>query len=125
LEQAKWAICTRQWDKARVLCAAVLDNDVTNADALLMMGLVHESCGLNQPGKAMEYYGKLVAIEANSAAAFTGLIHQYRLHIEAKRYAEALRVGQLIEQRYPRNSGCIRGGVHAAAVTEPSGTDQQ
>ncbi len=37
-------------------------------------------------------------------AAPAGLVHQYRMNIEAKRYAEALRIGKLIEQRYPRNT---------------------
>jgi len=104
LEQAKWALSMRQFAKAGDLCASILAKDAKDVEALLMMGLLHESCCLNQPDKVMEYYGRLAAIENNSSAAFTGLVHQYRLHIEAKRYAEALRVGRLIEQRYPRNA---------------------
>ncbi|HET6428989.1 MAG TPA: hypothetical protein VFJ30_11290, partial [Phycisphaerae bacterium] len=104
LEQAKWALSMRQFDKARDLCAGVLDKEAGNVEALLVMALLHESCCLNQPDKAMEYYGRLAAIEDNPSAAFTGLVHQYRLHIDAKRHADALRTGRLIERRYPRNS---------------------
>lgn len=104
LERAKWAMSVREWDKVRDLCAGVLERDAKNVEALLIMGLLHEPCCLNQPDKALEYYGKLAAIEENPPAAFTGLIHQYRLHIEAKRYAEALRVDKVIQERYPRNA---------------------
>ncbi len=108
LEQAKWAMCLRQWDKARDLCADILDKDAANAEALLMMGLLHESCCLNQPEKAMEYYVRLAAIDNNVPAALAGLIHQYRLHVEAKRYSDALRVGRLVQERYPRNTSSER-----------------
>lgn len=104
LERAKWALSMRRFDKSRELCAAVLEGDANNVEALLVMALLHESCCLNQPDRAMEYYGRLVAVEDNPAARFMGLVHQYRLHIDAKRYADALRVGRLIEQRYPRNA---------------------
>ena len=104
LEQAKGATSMRQWEKARQFCAAALEKDPASPEAMLLMGLVHESYGLNQPDKAIEYYGRLAAIKDNPPAALAGLMHQYRLHIEAKRYADALRVGKLIEQRYPRNT---------------------
>jgi tetratricopeptide (TPR) repeat protein len=104
LEQAKGAASMRQWEKARGLCANALEKDPASAEAILLMGLLHESCCLNQPDKALEYYARLAAVENNPPAAFTGLVHQYRMNIEAKRYAEALRVGKLIERDYPRNS---------------------
>ena len=104
LEQAKAAAAMKQWQTARDLAAAALDKDPKCPEALLMMGLLHESCCLNEPDKAIECYGRLAAIKDNPPAAFAGLVHQYRLQIEAKRYAEALRVGTLIEQKYPRNS---------------------
>ena len=104
LDQAKWALSMRQWDKSRGLCGSVLENDAGDVQALLVMGLVHEPYCLNQPDKAIEYYGKLATMDDNPSAAFTGLVHQYRLQIEAKRYAEALRIGRLIEREYPRNS---------------------
>lgn len=104
LDQAKWALCLKQYAKARDLCGALLEKDPRNIELLLMMALLHESCCLNQPDKAMEYYERLAAIEGNPSAAFTGLVHQYRIHINDKRYAEALRVGKLIQERYPRNT---------------------
>jgi hypothetical protein len=45
-------------------------------------------------------------------AAPAGLVHQYRMNIEAKRYAEALRIGRLIEQRHPNNAMGDRHGQY-------------
>jgi hypothetical protein len=103
LEQAKWALSTRQHEKARELCASVLDGDAGNVEALLVMAMLYEPGCLNQPGKAMEYYQKLGAVTGHPAGALAGLIHEFRLHVEAKRYADALRVGRTIQDRYPRN----------------------
>jgi tetratricopeptide (TPR) repeat protein len=125
MDQAKWALSMRQWDKARDLCAGALDKDAGNAEALLVMGIMHEPCCLNQPDKALEYYGKLSAIENNPSAAFTGLAHQYRMHMEAKRYAEALRIGRLIERRYPNNAMGDRLGQYNRWLEEQANPKEE
>jgi hypothetical protein len=102
--RAKWLLSMRKFDKARVLAAAVLDKDPKCAEALLIMGLLHESCCLDEPDKAMECYARLATMEDDPAAALAGLAHQYRMHLAAGRAAEALEVGRAIERRYPRNS---------------------
>jgi tetratricopeptide (TPR) repeat protein len=108
LDQAKWRLSLRQFDKARDLAATALaaapEKDRACAEALLIMGLLHESCCLDEPDKAMECYARLAAMEDDPAAALAGLAHQYRMHLAAGRAAEALEVGRAIERRYPRNS---------------------
>jgi len=108
LDQAKWALSVRKYDKARDLAAAALaaapEKDRACAEALLIMGLLHESCCLNEPEKAMEYYARLAAMDNNPCVALAGLAHQYRMLLTAGRAKEALEVGRDIERRYPRNS---------------------
>jgi len=104
LEQAKAAAAMKQWQKARDLAAAALDKEPKNAEALLLMGLLHESCCLNEPEKAMEYYARLAAMDNDPCVALAGLAHQYRMLHAAGRAKEALEIGRDIERRYPRNS---------------------
>ena len=104
LDQAKWRLSLRQFDKARDQAAAVLVKDPTCAEALLIMGLVHEPCCLDQPDKALQYYARLAAMDNDPCVALAGLAHQYRVLFAAGRAVEALQVGRDIERRYPRNS---------------------
>jgi len=104
LEQAKAAAAMKQWQTARDLAAAALDKDPKCPEALLILGLLHESCCLNEPEKALGYYARLAKIDSEPPAALAGLAHQYRVLFATGRAAEALEVGRAIERRYPRNS---------------------
>ncbi len=118
LERAKWAMCMQQWQQAREICAGILDGDPGNVEALLLMGMVHESNCLNKLDEAIGYYQRLADMKDNPRAAYTGLLYQYRLYIEAGRQDDARRVdelirelkkpaaavGKLIRQNYPSNA---------------------
>ena len=52
LDQAKLAIAMRQFDVAKQLLNQILDNDADSAQALLLMGYVHELWDANRPEAA-------------------------------------------------------------------------
>lgn len=109
LDRLKWAMMQGQSEKARDLGQAVLAGDPANAnaEALLLMGLLHERGRLNQPERSLEFYARLAAIKENPSAALTGLVAQQRLRLAAKQYAEARELGRAIVDGYP---GYIRHG---------------
>jgi hypothetical protein len=99
LDAAKLTIGSRQFDQAKSILAGILTVDPANAEALLLMGFVHDRYCLNRPEVALDYYGRLAAL-SQPQAAVAGLYCRYVLQIRRKNWPEALRLGQQIVEDF-------------------------
>jgi len=99
LDAAKFAIALRRFDQAKSTLANVLSIDPENAEALLVMGFLHDRHCLNQPEVAMDCYERLAAIDA-PPAALAGKYCLYVLHIHLGNWSEALPLGKQIVENF-------------------------
>ena len=102
LDRAKAAFVMHQFDKAKTLLQQVLTDEPESADALLLMGHVHDVWCLNQPNMALQFYERLAKVASNRNASFTGCLQRMILSGTLQRWPETLAVADEIEQRFPR-----------------------
>ncbi len=102
VDRAKVAYSMRQLDQAKKLTQTALEDDPECAEALLLMGYLHDVWALNQPEVAMEYYGRLAELTANPNASFTGMYRRLVFLRAQKRWPEAMTVIEKIDATFPR-----------------------
>ncbi len=100
LDRALAAYSVRRFDEAKKLAEAVLADDPECAEALLLLGHLHDLWCMNRPEVAMEYYGRLAGLTANPNASFTGMYRRLVLLRTQKRWPEALAAIEQIEASF-------------------------
>jgi tetratricopeptide (TPR) repeat protein len=104
MDQAKDAILKRQFDAAEQLLDQVLAGDANCAEALFLMGYMHDLWCANRPEEAMKFYQRLAELKSNPNASFTGMYYGLRLLCNQKRWPEALAAVEEIDRAFPRLS---------------------
>ncbi len=102
LDAAKFAIGLRRFEKAKAVLTGILADDPGNAEALLLMGFLHDRHCLNQYRTARAYYRRLAELD-DPAAVLTGLHCQYVLEIDHGNSSEALPIGRRIVDEFKLN----------------------
>ena len=102
LDRAKVAYSMRQLDQAKELAQTVLEDDPECAEALLLMGYLHDLWCMNRPETALEYYHRLAKLESDRNASFTGMYRRFVLLRTLKRWSETLATIDEITGQFPR-----------------------
>jgi hypothetical protein len=100
LDRAMVAYSVRRFDEAKELAETVLRDDPECAEALLLLGHLHDLWCMNRPEAALEYYGRLAELTANPNASFTGMYRRLVLLRTQKRWPEAQAAIEQIEVSY-------------------------
>ncbi|MEX0704970.1 MAG: hypothetical protein WD069_22915 [Planctomycetales bacterium] len=100
LERAKVQFVIRDFDACGESLRKVLEADPQHAEALFLMGLLHDRWGRNKPEAALPWYERLAALEDRSASA-TGMVYALAIHHGAGRWTEVREIGDRIEARFP------------------------
>lgn len=99
-ERAKYYLAKKDLSKVTALLEPILKGKPDDPEALLMMGFAREMLA-HEPQEALEWYGKLAALEGNRPARLTGLAAMMSVKNQLKEYDEVLRLGRQIEQEFP------------------------
>ncbi len=101
LDRAKAVFTMHRFDKAQSLLEQVLKDDPASAEALLLMGWLHDQWCMNEPETALKYYRRLAGLTDPSASA-EGWYQQLCLLGKLKRWPETLAAAEQIRRRFPR-----------------------
>ncbi len=101
-ERAKVYFAMRRFDEAERLLKDVLKDEPEHAEALLLLGWLHDAWCTNRPDEARRYYGRLAAMEANPDACFSGLYMEFTMLKREKKWAELLELSDRICGRFPQ-----------------------
>lgn len=105
LDRAKFNIAMRQFDKGKAALKQVLDADPNQAEALVLMGFLHDRDCLNQPDEAVKYYRRAAQLEDNPSGSLTGMQFWMRLAENRQRWKELADLCEKMLQRFPRLDG--------------------
>ncbi|MEX0704967.1 MAG: hypothetical protein WD069_22900 [Planctomycetales bacterium] len=100
IERAKLSFLIRDYDASAAALREVLEADSEDAEALFLMGLLHDRWGRNKPEETLPWYERLAALEDRSASV-TGLVYAMAIHHDAKRWTEVREIGEQIQAHYP------------------------
>ena len=81
LDRAKYALSFHQFDEAEQLLGDILGADPKHAEALILMGWLHDAGCLNQTDEAFQYYERAAAVEGHPSAALLGMYLQCESHL--------------------------------------------
>jgi tetratricopeptide (TPR) repeat protein len=102
LDRAKFAFGMKQFDAAKQHLTKVLKSAPNNAEALLLMGYLHDTWCTNKPDKAARYYRRLEGLKDNPSASMSGMWMRFHLHKRRKEYAQAYQLTKEIPKRFGR-----------------------
>ncbi len=101
LDRGKLTLGMRQFDKAKTAFQQVLDTEPNQPEALLLMGLLHDRNGLNQPEEAIKYYRQASNLPDNNNASYSGMYLWVCVLKNNKRWAETVELCDKMLDRFP------------------------
>ena len=101
LVRGKSYLGMRQFHKAKTAFQEAIDTEPKQAEALILMGLLHEGPCLNEPDEAIKYYRRAAELEDDATASFTAMYYSARLLNKHQRWKETNDLCQTILQRFP------------------------
>ena len=116
LDQAKVYFMIRNFKKSKSLLEKILAADPNHAEALLLMGHLHNSSCLNEPEEAMTYFRRLADLKDRPQARLTGLYHQCETLRRQKRWKETRTLIQQITQEFPRLNTHLQNDLDALQI---------
>jgi hypothetical protein len=113
LDRAKFNIGMRQFDRAKAALRQVLDAEPNQAEALILMGFLHDHECLNQLDEAVKYYQRAAALEDNPNGSFSGMYLWMRLLEHRQQWQGMLDLCEKTLQRYPLREGDLQRQIES------------
>ena len=102
LERAKVCFAMRRFDDAKRLLDQITRAEPEHAEALLLLGWLHDAWCTDRPDEARRYYGRLAGMEDNRNACFSGLYMEFEMLARGKKWKELIGAGDRICARFPQ-----------------------
>ncbi len=104
LERAKLRFAMRRFDEAKMLLEEIIRVEPEHAEALLLLGWLHDEWCTDRPDEARRYYARLAAMGDRADACFSGLYMEFTMLAREKRWQELIEAGDQICARFPQIS---------------------